>query len=214
MNSTANKKHRSDIYASTISPLVLFRPSCSSFSESSSTRYAPEEEREKIAYGEKQKAEKTSEPRKRSGILAIFLSLLSFLLADYGYEQLFFSKWPSRTPIFSSLHSANIARKKCSFASMRIVKKNRGKNDDAVEIMIQMKAPVLSRVIFDLYPRFFVRRETRLHTRAFKMAESLVGKAAQVHSYRNVQQIHIEHVDLRIGISENAKRLVIRFSDV
>lgn len=112
------------------------------------------------------------------------------------------------------------ARKKCSFASMRIVKKNRGKNDDAVvsnifaEIMIQMKAPVLSRVIFDSYPRFFVRRETRLHTRAFKMAESLVGKAAQVHSYRNVQQIHIEHVDLRIGISENAKRLVIRFSDV
>lgn len=90
MNSTANKKHRSDIYASTISPLVLFGPSCSSFSESSSTRYAPEEEREKIAYGEKQKAEKTSEPRKRSGILAIFLSLLSFPLAYYGYEQLCF----------------------------------------------------------------------------------------------------------------------------
>lgn len=93
-------------------------------------------------------------------------------------------------------------------------------NDDAVvsnifaEITIQMKAPVLSCVIFDSYPRFFVRREARLHTRAFKMAESLVGKAAQVHSYRNVQQIHIEHVDLRIGISENAKRLVIRFSDV
>lgn len=103
---------------------------------------------------------------------------------------------------------------------MRIVKKNRGKNDDAVvsnifaEIMIQMKAPVMSRVIFDSYSRLFVRRETRLHTRAFKMAESPVGKAARVHSYRNVQQIHIEHVDLRIGISENAKRLVIRFSDV
>lgn len=57
-------------------------------------------------------------------------------------------------------------RKKCSFASMPSVKKNREKNDDAVvsnifaEIMIQMKAPVVSRVIFDSYPRCFVRRET------------------------------------------------------
>lgn len=58
------------------------------------------------------------------------------------------------------------ARKKCSFASMRSVKKNRGKNDDTVvsnifaEIVIQMKAPVMSRVIFDSHPRCFVRRET------------------------------------------------------
>lgn len=156
MNSTANKKHRSDIYASTISPLVLFGPSCYSFSESSSTRYAPEEEREKIAYGEKQKAEKTSELRKRSGILAIFLSLLSFLLADYGYEQLFFFfKMAVSYADFFVLVLCKHARKKCSFASMRSVKKNRRKNDDAVvsnifaEIIIQMKAPVMSRVIFD-----------------------------------------------------------------
>lgn len=213
MNSTANKKHRSDIYASTISPLVLFRPSCSSFSESSSTRYAPEEEREKIAYGEKQKAEKTSGPRKRSGIF-------SFLPADYGYEQLFFFQNGRLVRRFCRPCTLQTRPKEmlvCKYANRKEESRD---NDDAVvsnifaEITIQMKAPVLSCVIFDSYPRFFVRRETRLRTRAFKMAESLVGKAAQVHSYRNVQQIHIEHVDLRIGISENAKRLVIRFSDV
>lgn len=168
----------------------------------------------------KAKSGKNVRAQEKEWNLGYLFSFFSFLPADYGYEQLFFFQNGRLVRRFCRPCTLQTRPKEmlvCKYANRKEESRD---NDDAVvsnifaEITIQMKAPVLSCVIFDSYPRFFVRRETRLRTRAFKMAESLVGKAAQVHSYRNVQQIHIEHVDLRIGISENAKRLVIRFSDV